>query len=172
MRIEIRDENGAAVPADMPGEICVAGPSVMQGYFNRSEETAGAIGPDGFFATGDIGIMDQRGVIKIVDRKKDMILVSGFNVYPNEVENVLSQHSGILEVSVVGVADPNSGETPVAFVVKKDSTLTEADVVGFARKTLASYKVPKRVVFVGDLPKTPVGKVLRRQLRDQLVNRT
>jgi long-chain acyl-CoA synthetase len=115
--------------------------------------------------------MDQRGVIKIVDRKKDMILVSGFNVYPNEVENVLSRHTGILEVSVVGVADSQSGETPVAFVVKKDPTLTEADVVGFARRTLASYKVPKRVVFVDDLPKTPVGKVLRRQLRDRLVNR-
>jgi long-chain acyl-CoA synthetase len=171
MRIEIRDENGAAVPTEMPGEICVAGPAVMQGYFNRPEETARAIGTDGFFATGDIGIMDQRGVIKIVDRKKDMILVSGFNVYPNEVENVLSRHTGILEVSVVGVADSQSGETPVAFVVKKDPTLTEADVVGFARRTLASYKVPKRVVFVDDLPKTPVGKVLRRQLRDRLVNR-
>jgi long-chain acyl-CoA synthetase len=171
MRVEIRDENGAAVPTNTPGEICVAGPNVMQGYFNRPKETAQVIGPDGFFATGDIGIMDEHGVIKIVDRKKDMILVSGFNVYPNEVESVLFRHTGILEVSVVGVADSQSGETPVAFVVKNDPTLTEADVVEFARRSLASYKVPKRVVFLDDLPKTQVGKVLRRQLRDQLVNR-
>src|SRR5471032_578024 len=171
MRIEIRDEYGTAVPTDMPGEICVAGPNVMQGYFNRPEETALVIGHDGFFATGDIGIMDEHGVIKIVDRKKDMILVSGFNVYPNEVESVLFRHTGILEVSVVGVADSQSGETPVAFVVKNDPMLTESDVIEFARESLASYKVPKRVVFLEDLPKTPVGKVLRRQLRDQLVNR-
>ena len=171
MRVEIRDENGVTVPTGSPGEICIAGPTVMQGYFNRPEETARAIGPDGFFATGDIGIMDERGVIRIVDRKKDMILVSGFNVYPNEVENVLFQHPGILEVSVVGATDSQCGEMPVACVVKKDPALTEEDVVGFARKALAAYKVPKRVVFVDDLPKTPVGKVLRRQLRDQLINR-
>jgi long-chain acyl-CoA synthetase len=171
MRIEIRDEGGAAVCAGMPGEICVAGPVVMQGYFNRPEETARVIGTDGFFATGDIGIMDERGVIRIVDRKKDMILVSGFNIYPNEVEGVLFQHPGILEVAVVGMADSQSGETPVAFVVKKEPMLTEADVIEFARTTLAAYKVPKRVVFVSDLPKTPVGKVLRRQLRDQLAKR-
>lgn len=171
MRIEIRDEGGAAVHAGVPGEICIAGPAVMQGYFNRPEETARAIGTDGFFATGDIGIMDERGVIRIVDRKKDMILVSGFNVYPNEVEGVLFRHPGILEVAVVGVADSQSGEMPVAFVVKKEPLLTEADVIEFARTTLAAYKVPRRVVFVSDLPKTPVGKVLRRQLRDQLANR-
>jgi long-chain acyl-CoA synthetase len=170
MRIEIRDESGAAVGAGMPGEIYVAGPVVMQGYFNRPEETAHVIGADGFFATGDIGIMDERGVIRIVDRKRDMILVSGFNVYPNEVEGVLFRHPGILEVAVVGVADSQSGEAPVAFVVKKESGLTEADVIRFARTSLAPYKVPKRVLFVNDLPKTPVGKVLRRQLRDQLVN--
>ncbi|MEX3978292.1 AMP-binding protein [Paraburkholderia sp. EG287A] len=170
MRIEIRDENGAAVRAGMPGEIFVAGPVVMQGYFNRPEETAHAIGTDGFFATGDIGIMDERGVIKIVDRKRDMILVSGFNVYPNEVEGVLFRHPGILEVAVVGVADSQSGETPVAFVVKKEAGLTESDVIEFARTSLTAYKVPRQVVFVNDLPKTPVGKVLRRQLRDRLVN--
>jgi long-chain acyl-CoA synthetase len=171
MRIEIRDENGANVGAGTPGEICVAGPVVMQGYFNRPEETAHVIGADGFFATGDIGIMDERGVIRIVDRKKDMILVSGFNVYPNEVEGALFRHPGILEVAVVGVADPESGETPVACVVKKEPGLTEAEVIRFARISLAAYKVPKRVVFVNDLPKTPVGKVLRRQLRDQLASR-
>jgi long-chain acyl-CoA synthetase len=170
MRIEIRDESGAPVGPGVPGEICVAGPVVMQGYFNRPEETARVIGADGFFATGDIGIMDERGVIRIVDRKKDMILVSGFNVYPNEVEGVLFRHPGILEVAVVGVADPESGETPVACVVKKAPALTEGEVIGFARTSLAAYKVPKRVVFVNDLPKTPVGKVLRRQLRDQLAN--
>ncbi|MEM5314661.1 AMP-binding protein [Paraburkholderia sp. JHI869] len=168
MRIEIRDESGAAVRSGMPGEIFVAGPVVMQGYFNRPEETAHAIGTDGFFATGDIGIMDERGVIRIVDRKRDMILVSGFNVYPNEVEGVLFRHPGILEVAVVGVADSQSGETPVAFVVKKVPDLTESDVIEFARTSLAAYKVPKHVVFVNDLPKTPVGKVLRRQLRDRL----
>ncbi|WP_233805721.1 AMP-binding protein [Paraburkholderia sp. HP33-1] len=171
MRIEIRDESGATVRNGMPGEICVAGPVVMQGYFNRPEETAHVIGTDGFFATGDVGIMDDRGVIRIVDRKKDMILVSGFNVYPNEVEGVLFRHPGILEIAVVGVADSQSGETPVAFVVKKEPELTEADVIEFARTSLAAYKVPKRVVFVNDLPKTPVGKVLRRQLRDRLANR-
>ncbi|WP_028203463.1 AMP-binding protein [Paraburkholderia nodosa] len=170
MRIEIRDENGAAVRAGMPGEIFVAGPVVMQGYFNRPEETAQAIGTDGFFATGDIGIMDERGVIRIVDRKRDMILVSGFNVYPNELEGVLFRHPGILEVAVVGVADSQSGETPVAFVVKKEPGLTESEVIEFARTSLTAYKVPKQVVFVNDLPKTPVGKVLRRQLRDRLVS--
>jgi long-chain acyl-CoA synthetase len=170
LRVEIRDESGAAVQAGMPGEICVAGPIIMQGYFNRPEETARAIGPDGFFATGDIGIMDERGVIRVVDRKKDMILVSGFNVYPNEVESALFQHPGILEVAVVGAKDSQSGETPVAFVVKKEPALTEAEVIEFARTSLAAYKVPKHVVFVNDLPKTPVGKVLRRQLRDRLVN--
>jgi long-chain acyl-CoA synthetase len=170
MRIEIRDESGAAVHAGMPGEICVAGPVLMQGYFNRPQETAHVIGTDGFFATGDIGIMDDRGVIRIVDRKKDMILVSGFNVYPNEVESVLFRHPGVLEVAVVGAADSQSGEAPVAFVVKRESGLTESEVIAFARTSLAAYKVPKRVVFVNDLPKTPVGKVLRRQLRDRLAN--
>jgi long-chain acyl-CoA synthetase len=128
------------------------------------------VGPDGYLATGDIGIMDERGVIRIVDRKRDMILVSGFNVYPNEVESVLFRHPGILEAAVVGVADPQSGETPVAFVVKKAAGLTESEVIEFARTSLAAYKVPKHVHFVNDLPKTPVGKVLRRQLRDRLVN--
>jgi len=170
IRIEIRDETGTAVGTGMPGEICVAGPVVMQGYFNRPEETAHVIGADGFFATGDIGVMDERGVIRIVDRKKDMILVSGFNVYPNEVESVLFRHPGILEVAVVGVPDSQSGETPVAFVVKKEPGLTEPEVIEFARTSLAAYKVPKQVVFVNDLPKTPVGKVLRRQLRDRVVN--
>lgn len=171
VKVEIRDANGRAVPPGTSGEIFVKGPIVMQGYFNRPEETAGVMGADGFFATGDIGIMDERGAIKIIDRKKDMILVSGFNVYPNEVEDVLFRHPGILEVSVVGVADSQSGEAPVACVVKRDAGLTDADVVHFARESLAPYKVPKHVVFIDDLPKTPVGKVLRRQLRDEVAAR-
>jgi long-chain acyl-CoA synthetase len=141
---------------------------VMQGYYNRPEETAKVLGEDGFFATGDIGVMDARGVIRIVDRKKDMVLVSGFNVFPAEVEEVLSRHPDITEVAVVGVADDKSGEAPVAYVVRKMPNLTEADVIACARESLAAYKVPRRVIFVDELPKTPVGKVLRRVLRDQL----
>jgi long-chain acyl-CoA synthetase len=166
--VEIRDEHGKPSPFGNPGEICVKGPMVMRGYYNRPEETAKVLGEDGFFATGDIGVMDARGVIRIVDRKKDMVLVSGFNVYPTEVEAVLSRHPGILEVAVVGVSDMQSGEAPVACVVKKDATLTEAEIISYARESLAAYKAPRRVVFVDELPKTPVGKVLRRLLRDQL----
>jgi long-chain acyl-CoA synthetase len=167
--VEIRDTEGRALPHGEPGEICIKGPIVMQGYYNQPEETAKVLGPDGFFATGDIGVMSPQGVIRIVDRKKDMVLVSGFNVYPNEVEAVLFRHPGILEVAVIGIADAHSGEIPVACVVRKDPTLTESDIIAYARESLTAYKIPRRVVFIEELPKTPVGKVLRRQLRDDLV---
>jgi long-chain acyl-CoA synthetase len=168
--VQIRDAEGAVAPFGAPGEIFIKGPIVMRGYYKRPEETAKVLGEDGFFATGDIGVMDSRGVIKIVDRKKDMVLVSGFNVYPTEVEEVLSRHPGIFEVAVVGVADAQSGEAPVACVVRKDAGLTEQDVVAFAQASLTGYKAPKRVIFMEELPKTPVGKVLRRQLRAQLTS--
>jgi long-chain acyl-CoA synthetase len=167
--VEIRDAAGREVPYGEPGEICISGPIVMQGYYNQPAETAAVLGPDGFFATGDIGVMSPEGKIRIVDRKKDMVLVSGFNVYPNEVEAVLFRHPGILEVAVIGVADAHSGEIPVACVVRKDPALTESDIIAYARESLTAYKVPRRVVFIEELPKTPVGKVLRRQLRDNLV---
>jgi long-chain acyl-CoA synthetase len=163
--VEIRDEQGLALPPGSPGEICIKGPIVMRGYYQRPDETAKVLGADGFFATGDIGVMSPEGIIKIVDRKKDMVLVSGFNVYPNEIEDVLFRHPGILEVAVVGVADAQCGEIPVACVVRKDAALQEADIIAYARENLAAYKVPRRVVFIEELPKTPVGKVLRRQLR-------
>jgi long-chain acyl-CoA synthetase len=166
--VEIRDDSGIPLPPGNPGEICIKGPIVMQGYYNRPEETAKVIGPDGFFATGDIGVMSPAGAIKIVDRKKDMVLVSGFNVYPNEIEDVLFRHPGILEVAVIGLPDAQSGEIPVACVVRKDSSLQESDIIAYARENLAAYKLPRRVVFINELPKTPVGKVLRRQLRDDL----
>lgn len=168
--IELRDGLGRCVARGEAGEIFIKAPIVMRGYYNRPEETAKVLGADGFFATGDVGVMGPRGSIKIVDRKKDMILVSGFNVYPNEVEEVLFRHSGILEVAVVGVADAQSGEAVLACVVRRDPALSEADIIGFARENLAAYKVPRRVMFVDDLPKTPVGKVLRRELRDNLSN--
>jgi long-chain acyl-CoA synthetase len=166
--VEIRDAAGMALPPGSAGEICIKGPIVMRGYYNRPDETAKVIGPDGYFATGDIGVMSATGAIKIVDRKKDMVLVSGFNVYPNEVEEVLFRHPGILEVAVIGIADAQSGEIPVACVVRKDPSLEDSDVIAYARENLAAYKVPRRVVFIDELPKTPVGKVLRRQLRDEL----
>jgi long-chain acyl-CoA synthetase len=166
--VEIRDAEGNALPYGEPGEICISGPIVMQGYYNQPEETAKVLGPDGFFATGDIGVMSPQGVIRIVDRKKDMVLVSGFNVYPNEVEAVLFRHPGILEVAVIGIADARSGEIPVACVVRKDPALTESEIIAYARESLTPYKIPRRVVFIEELPKTPVGKVLRRQLRDNL----
>jgi long-chain acyl-CoA synthetase len=166
--VEIRDSTGRELPHGEPGEICISGPIVMQGYYNQPTETAAVLGPDGFFATGDIGVMSPEGKIRIVDRKKDMVLVSGFNVYPNEVEAVLFRHPGILEVAVIGIADAHSGEIPVACVVRKDPALTESDIIAYARESLTAYKIPRRVVFIEELPKTPVGKVLRRELRDNL----
>jgi long-chain acyl-CoA synthetase len=165
--ISIRDDDGNEVPLGTPGEICAKGPQVMTGYWNRPDETANVMTADGFFRTGDIGVMDERGYTKIVDRKKDMILVSGFNVYPNEIEEVIAMHPGVLECAVIGVADAKSGEAVKAFVVKKDPNLTAEDIVKFCHEQLTNYKIPKQIEFRTDLPKTNVGKILRRELRDE-----
>jgi long-chain acyl-CoA synthetase len=139
----------------------------MPGYWNRPDETANVMTADGFFRTGDIGVMSPDGYTKIVDRKKDMILVSGFNVYPNEVEEVIASHPGVLECAVIGVKDRKSGEAVKAFVVRKDPSLTPEDVIKFARTELTSYKVPRQIEFRDSLPKTNVGKILRRELREK-----
>jgi long-chain acyl-CoA synthetase len=164
--ISIRDDDGKEVPLGQPGEICARGPQVMAGYWQRPEETANVMTPDGFFKTGDIGVMNADGQVKIVDRKKDMILVSGFNVYPNEVEDVVASHPGVLECAVVGAPDPASGEAVVLFVARKDPALTEQALMAFLADKLTGYKKPKYIVFQQELPKTNVGKVLRRELRD------
>jgi long-chain acyl-CoA synthetase len=166
--IAIRDDDNNEVPLGQPGEICARGPQVMAGYWRRPDETAKVMTADGFFRTGDIGAMDDKGQVKIVDRKKDMISVSGFKVYPNEVEAVVSSHPGVLECAVIGVPDMRSGEAVKLFVVKKDPNLTEADLLAYCHTQLTHYKVPRSIEFRTDLPKTNVGKVLRRQLRDEL----
>ncbi|MBX3572729.1 MAG: long-chain fatty acid--CoA ligase [Mesorhizobium sp.] len=163
--ITIRDDEGHDLPLGDVGEICIRGPQVMAGYWNRPDETAKVMTPDGFFKSGDMGFMDTRGYIKIVDRKKDMILVSGFNVYPNEIEDVAATHPGVLECAAIGVPDEKSGETPKLFVVKKDPALTAEALQKYLRENLTGYKVPKYVEFRTDLPKTNVGKILRRELR-------
>jgi long-chain acyl-CoA synthetase len=165
--LSIRDDDGNEVPLGTPGEICAKGPQVMAGYWNRPDETAKVMTADGFFRTGDIGIMSSDGYTKIVDRKKDMILVSGFNVYPNEVEEVIASHPGVLECAVIGIPDSKSTEAVKAFVVKKDPTLTAQDIIKFAATELTGYKVPKHIEFRTELPKTNVGKILRRELRDE-----
>jgi long-chain acyl-CoA synthetase len=163
--IAILDPEGRRVPFGERGEICARGPQVMRGYYERPEDTARAFTADGWFRTGDIGTMDERGYVRIVDRLKDMILVSGFNVYPNEVEAVLMTHPDIRECAVIGVPDPQSTERVKACVVRARDTLTEAEVIRHCRESLAAYKVPKVVQFYGELPKSTVGKVLRRELR-------
>ena len=165
--IELRDDHNRSVPLGEAGEICIRGPQVMAGYWQRPDETAKVLGPDGFLHTGDIGVMDTKGFIRIVDRKKDMIVVSGFKVFPNEIEQVVAMHPGVLECAVVGVPDPHSGEVPKVYVVKKDPQLTEQDVLEHCRKELTGYKRPKFVEFRAELPKTNVGKILRRALRDE-----
>jgi long-chain acyl-CoA synthetase len=165
--ISIRDDDGNEVPLGEAGEICAKGPQVMPGYWNRPDETAKVMTSDGFFRTGDIGIMSPDGFTKIIDRKKDMIIVSGFNVYPNEIEEVLASHPGVLECAVIGVADAKSSEAVKAFVVKKDPNVTAQDIIAFATKQLTNYKVPKLIEFRDQLPKTNVGKILRRELRDE-----
>lgn len=165
--IEIRDEDGKALPLGEAGEICIRGPQVMRGYWNRPDETAQVLDANGWFRSGDIGVMDEDGFTKIVDRKKDMILVSGFNVYPNEIEDVVVSHPKVLEAAAVGVPDDKSTEVPKVFVVKKDPSLTEQEVIEICRSNLAGYKVPKFVEFRTELPKTNVGKILRRALRDE-----
>lgn len=163
--VEIRGEDGHALPIGEIGEICIRGPQVMAGYWQRPDETAKAIAPDGFFRTGDIGFMNTAGLVKIVDRKKDMILVSGFNVFPNEIEEVVATHPGILECAAIGVADPHSGEAVKLFVVRKDPDLTEEEVKRHCAENLTNYKRPKYVEFRTELPKSNVGKILRKDLR-------
>jgi long-chain acyl-CoA synthetase len=165
--IEIRDDDNKAVPLGQPGEICIKGPQVMKGYWQRPDETAKSIDPGGYFHTGDVGVMDEDGFIRIVDRKKDMILVSGFNVYPNEIEQVVAMHPGVLEVAAIGVPDEHSGEVPKLFIVKKDPSLTAEAVMEFCKEQLTGYKRPKHIEFRSELPKTNVGKILRRALRDE-----
>ncbi len=167
--ISIRDDAGRPVAAGEPGELCVRGPQVMRGYWRKPEETEAAMTPDGFFRTGDVAVMNPDGALRIVDRMKDMVLVSGFNVYPNEVEDVIASHPKVAEVAVIGLPDPASGETVAAFVVPADPTLTEAEVSAWCRDRLTGYKRPRRIAFRTALPKTNVGKVLRRALRDEVM---
>ncbi len=164
--MKLLDDDGVEV-TDGPGEIAIKGPQVMAGYWQRPDETAKVMTPDGYFKTGDVGVMDARGFFKIVDRKKDMVLVSGFNVYPNEVEEVVAGLEGVMECAVVGVADEKTGEAVKLVIVKKDPALTEAQVRDFCRTNLTGYKQPKVVEFRAEMPKTPVGKILRRELRDK-----
>ena len=161
------DDDGNDVPAGQPGEIAIKGPQVMAGYWQRPDETAKSMTPDGYFKTGDIGTMDERGFFRIVDRKKDMILVSGFNVYPNEIEDVVSRLEGVMECACVGVVDEKSGEAVKLVVVKKNPDLSEAQVREYCKANLTGYKQPRVVEFRAELPKTPVGKILRRELRDK-----
>jgi long-chain acyl-CoA synthetase len=165
--IAILDDNGNPVPLGQPGEIAIRGPQVMAGYWNRPDETAKVMTPDDFFKSGDIGIMDERGYVKIIDRKKDMILVSGFNVYPNEIEGVVAGHPGVLECACVGVPDANSGEAVKLFVVRKDPSLTAEQLLDYCKGQFTGYKRPKYIEFRDELPKTNVGKILRRELRDE-----
>jgi long-chain acyl-CoA synthetase len=169
--IQILDDDGNPVPLGQPGEIAIRGPQVMAGYWNHPEETAKAMTADGFFKSGDVGVMDERGYTKIVDRKKDMILVSGFNVYPNEIEGVVAGMPGVVECAVVGVPDERTGEAVKLFVVRKDPAVTEKAVREWCDQHLTGYKKPKHIEFRDDLPKTNVGKILRRQLRDETVVR-
>jgi long-chain acyl-CoA synthetase len=164
--VSIRDDNGHEVQLMQVGEICIRGPQVMTGYWQRPEETEMVLGPDGFLRTGDMGYMDKDGFVFVVDRKKDMILVSGFNVYPNEVEEAVAMHDGVIEVAAIGVADEHSGEAVKIFVVRKDPLLTETMLIEHCRTVLTGYKLPKHVEFRDDLPKTNVGKILRRALKD------
>lgn len=170
--VTIQDDDWNELAIGETGEICIRGPQVMQGYWQRAKETSNVLSNDGWLHTGDIGYMDEDGFVQIVDRKKDMILVSGFNVFPNEVEEVIASHPGVIEVGVIGKPDEHSGEVVMAVVVKKDTSLTEDDVRDFCRESLTNYKVPKSVVFTDELPKTNVGKILRRELRDKYITGT
>ncbi len=164
--LKLLDDEGREVPPGQAGEIAIKGPQVMAGYWQRPDETAKVMTPDGYFKSGDIGVVDERGYFKVVDRKKDMILVSGFNVYPNEVEDVVAQVPGVLECAAVGVSDEKTGEAVKLVIVKKDESLTEAQVREYCRANLTGYKQPRTIEFRTDLPKTPVGKILRRELRE------
>jgi long-chain acyl-CoA synthetase len=164
--VAILDESGNPMPVGSPGEIAIRGPQVMDGYWLRPDETARVMTADGFFRTGDIGVMDERGFVRIVDRKKDMIVVSGFKVFPNEVEDVVASHPGVRECAVIGVPDERSGEAVKLFVVRGDPALSEHDLVEYCRENLTGYKRPKFIEFRSDLPKSNVGKILRRALRE------
>ena len=166
-QVSIQDDDWNEVAVSERGEICIRGPQVMKGYWHRAKETANVLSNDGWLHTGDIGFMDENGFVQIVDRKKDMILVSGFNVFPNEVEGIIASHPGVIEVGVIGKPDEHSGEVVMAIVVKKDESLTEDALKDFCRESLTNYKIPKSIVFTDELPKTNVGKVLRRELRDK-----
>jgi long-chain acyl-CoA synthetase len=172
VEIRILDDSGKDMPLGEAGEIAIRGPQVMRDYWQQPEETAKVMTPDGFFKSGDVGIMDGRGYVKIVDRKKDMILVSGFNVYPNEVEAVVAAHPGVLECAAIGVPDASSGEAVMLFVVKKDPTLTKEQLAEYCHRELTGYKRPKHIEFRTELPKTNVGKILRRELRDAVLKKT
>lgn len=163
--ITIKDDEGNTVPQGESGEICIAGPNVMRGYYNQPEETAKAFTADGYMRTGDIGVMDEQGFFTLIDRKKDMILVSGFNVFPNELENIISLCPGVVECAAIGVPDEHSGEAIKVFVIKNDPALTEAQLLRYCHDNLTAYKCPKYVEFRNELPKTNVGKILRRELR-------
>ena len=165
--IELRDADGNEVAQGQPGELWVRGPQVMQGYWNRPEETAKVLDSRGFLATGDIAVMDEKGWFKLVDRKKDLIVVSGFNVYPNEVEDVAASHPKVLEAACIGVSSPKTGEALKLFIVKKDESLTAEELIAFCRTELTAYKVPKDIEFRDELPKSNVGKILRRELRKE-----
>lgn len=164
--VEIKDDNENTLGIGQIGEICIQGPQVMEGYWNRQDETDKVMTKDGFLKTGDIGVMDDQGFVKIVDRKKDMILVSGFNVYPNEIEDVVATNAKVFEVAAIGVPDDKTGEAIKLFVVKKDESLTSEEVIKFCRENLTNYKVPKLVEFRTELPKSNVGKILRKDLRN------
>jgi long-chain acyl-CoA synthetase len=166
----IQDDEWNELPIGETGEICIRGPQVMQGYWKRPKDTAEVLSADGWLHTGDIGFMDEQGYVQIVDRKKDMILVSGFNVYPNEVENVLAHHPGVLEVGVIGIPDEKSGEAVAAVVVKSDPSLTEDALIDYCKEDLTNYKRPRFIFFTDELPKTNVGKILRRELRDKYIH--
>jgi len=165
--VEIRAAAGNALPVGEAGELCVQGPQVMRGYWNRPDETAHVLSADGWLRTGDICEMDARGMVRFIERCKDVVVVSGFKVYPNEVEEVLMLHPGVREAGVVGVPDEKSGEGVKAFVVKKDPALTAAALIAHCKANLAAYKVPKQVEFRDRLPKTPIGKILRRELKGE-----
>jgi long-chain acyl-CoA synthetase len=162
----VRDADGNELDIGEPGELCIRGPQVMLGYWQRPDETAKVLDSDGWLRTGDVAVINEQGYVKLVDRIKDMVLVSGFNVYPNEIEDVLAAHEKVLEAGVIGVADADSGETVRAYIVRKDESLSEDELKAWCREELTGYKRPKQYVFVDELPKSNVGKILRRELRD------
>jgi long-chain acyl-CoA synthetase len=165
--ISIRDEKNNELNINQEGELCVKGPQVMSKYWNNPEETKNSFTADGFFKTGDIAIIKENGFLKIIDRKKDMIISSGFNVYPNEIEDYVSQHPNVRECGVIGVNDSNRGESIRLFIVKDKKSLSEREVINFCKKGLAIYKIPKKVIFIDEIPKNNVGKILRRKLREK-----